>query len=155
MTDLNTVMLVGRVVRDAELKYTNSGLAQSRFSIAVNRSVKKGDQWTEEVSYFDINLWGKQAEGLSKFLLKGKQIAIQGELRQNRWEKDGQTTSKVEIQVQNIQLLGGSGGSGGGGEQRGNYAPQPARQDNAGNNRNNAPEPDFDPHSAFEDDIPF
>lgn len=154
MTDLNQVFLVGRVVRDAELKYTNSGTAQSRFSIAVNRSVKKGDQWAEEVSYFDINLWGKQAEGLNKFLVKGKQIAVQGELRQNRWEKDGQTQSRVEIQVLNIQLLGGAGQNSGG-EPRGSSYPSSRQAPANGGQKESAQSADFDPHTAFEDDIPF
>jgi single-strand DNA-binding protein len=114
MQDLNSFQLIGRVTRDAELKYTNSGTAQARFSLAVNRSVKKGDTWTEEVSFFDSTLWGKQAEGLSKFLTKGKQVAS-GELRQNRDEKDGATVSKVELSVQNIQLLGGGKADNGGG----------------------------------------
>lgn len=109
--DINSVTMVGRVVRDAELKYTNSGVAQSRFSLAVNRSVKKGDQWTEEVSYFDFTLWGKQAEALNKFLTKGKQVAIKAELKQERWEKDGQAHSKVGFDISDIQLLSGGQGA--------------------------------------------
>lgn len=142
MTDLNSVHLVGRLVRDSELKYTSGGAAQCRFSIAVNRSVKKGDSWTDEVSYFDLNLWGKQAEGLGKHLTKGKQVAVSGVLRQNRWEKDGQTMSKVEIQIENIQLLGGASG--------GNKSPTEVDYDQArGGKVNQAAE------NAFEDDIPF
>lgn len=115
MQDLNCFQLIGRVTRDVELKYTSGGTAQARLSIAVNRSVKKGDAWTEEVSYFDANLWGRQAEGLAKHLTKGKQVAISGQLRQNRYEKDGQTVSKVELSVDNIQLLGGGNGGKSGG----------------------------------------
>ncbi|MCL2294715.1 MAG: single-stranded DNA-binding protein [Spirochaetes bacterium] len=109
MTDINRVFLVGRLTRDAELRFTSAGMPVAKFSIAVNRSKKSGDQWEEEVSYFDIVLWGKIAEALSKYLAKGKQVAIDGELRQNRWEQDGQPRSKVEIHAANIQLLGGSG----------------------------------------------
>ena len=107
MADMNSLSLIGRVTKDAELKYTNAGTALTKFSIAVNRSVKKADAWVDEVSFFDLTLWGRQAEGLTKFLTKGKQIGVKGSLRQNRFEKDGVTTSRIEIQVDEIQLLGG------------------------------------------------
>ena len=109
MTDINQVVLLGRLTRDAELKYTNSGFAIANLSIAVNRNVKKDDNWQEEVSFFNAVLLGRRAEALSQYLIKGKQIGIQGELRQNRWEKEGQPRSKVEIVINNIQLLGGRG----------------------------------------------
>lgn len=105
--DINQVILVGRVTRDSELRYAASGTAICNFSIAVNRRVKKGDQWSDEASFFDLALWDKQAENLNKYLVKGTQVAIQGELRQDRWEKDGQKMSKVQVFVNNLQLLGG------------------------------------------------
>jgi single-strand DNA-binding protein len=117
MADINHVVLVGRLTRDAELKYTAGGQAVSKFSIAINRRRKSGDQWVDEANFFDIVVWGRQAESLNQYLVKGKQIGIDGELRQDRWEQDGQNRSKVEIVATNIQLLGGgaNGGSGGGG----------------------------------------
>ena len=107
MADINSVVIVGRLTRDAELKYTSGGTAVSKLGIAVNRRVKKGDEWTESASFFDVTLWGKMAEGLYQYLVKGKQIAIEGELEQERWEKDGQAHSKVTITASNVQLLGG------------------------------------------------
>ena len=109
--DLNVVALVGRLVREAEVKYSNSGSAMVRFSIAVNRSRRSGDgSWTDEASYFDCLYAGKSAEGISQYLDKGRQVAIQGELRQNRWtDQEGQTRSRVEIFVNSLSLLGGSG----------------------------------------------
>ena len=86
--DLNHVTLIGRLTRDAELKYTSAGFAISNFSIAVNRRRKNGDQWMEEASFFEINLYGKSAESLKQYLVKGKQVAVDGELRQDRWEQD-------------------------------------------------------------------
>ena len=112
MADVNSVVIVGRLTRDAELKYTSGGTAVSKIGIAVNKRVKKGDEWTEQASFFDVTLWGKMAEGLNQYLVKGKQIAIEGELEQERWEKDGQTHSKVTITASNVQLLGGGQGSG-------------------------------------------
>ena len=113
MADVNQVVIVGRLTRDAELKYTSNGFAIGSFSIAVNRRRKNGEQWVEEGNFFDINLFGKPAETLNQYLVKGKQVAIQGELRQDRWEQDGQPRSKIVIVANNVQLLGGnSGGSG-------------------------------------------
>ena len=109
MTDNNVLSINGRLVREAILSYSNGGTAILNFSIAVNRSVKKGDKWEDEASFFDCTLFSKfskTAENLSKYLDKGKQVSIIGELVQNRWEKDGQKHSKVEIIVNKLQLLG-------------------------------------------------
>ena len=106
--DLNHVCLIGRLTRDAELKYTSAGQAVSKFSIAVNRRIKNGDKWEDDANFFDIVLWGKQAQSLNQYLSKGKMIAVEGELSQNRWQQDGQNRSKVEIVANNIQLLGGN-----------------------------------------------
>jgi single-strand DNA-binding protein len=106
MTDINSVILVGRLTRDMEMKYlpgTNTALGN--ISLAVNRSAKKDDEWKDEVSYFDITVWGKQAEGLQKYLIKGKQIGVEGELIQERWEKEGQQHSRVKVTARKIQLL--------------------------------------------------
>jgi single-strand DNA-binding protein len=113
MADLNHVVLIGRLTRDAELKYTANGQAVCKFSIAVNRRRKSGDQWVDEANFFDIVLWGRQGESLNQYLLKGKMVGVDGELRQDRWEQDGQNRSKVEIVANNLQLLGGSPGAGG------------------------------------------
>ena len=112
MADVNHVIIIGRLTRDAEIKYTLAGFAISNISMAVNRRRKNGEQWVEETSFFEVNLYGKTAEGLKPYLLKGKQIAVEGELRQDRWEQDGQPRSKVVIFASNVQLLG-SGKEGG------------------------------------------
>lgn len=107
MKDLNSVFLIGRLTRDAELKFTAGGQAITSFAIAVNRSVKKGDAWAEQASFFDCQLWGKTGESVSEYMTKGKQIAVSGELEQQRWEKDGQSRSKIMINAKDVQLLGG------------------------------------------------
>ena len=107
MADINHVTLVGRLTRDAELKYTNSGQAVSNISLAVNQRRRRDDQWVDEAHFFDCVVWGRTAEVLNQYLVKGKQIGIEGQLRQNRWEQEGRTRSRVEISVNNIQLLGG------------------------------------------------
>lgn len=108
MADLNHVVLIGRLTRDAELKYTSSGQAVCKFSIAVNRRKKNGDQWEDEANFFDVVIWGRQGESLHSYLVKSKWVAVDGELRQDRWVQDGQNRSKVEIYANYVQLLGGN-----------------------------------------------
>lgn len=107
MADLNSVNLVGRLTRGAELKYTGSGTPVTKLGLAVNRRTKKGEEWTEEASFFDIVVWGRQGEALNPYLVKGKQLAIKGRLQQDRWEKDGQKKSRVLVVAEDVQLLGG------------------------------------------------
>lgn len=175
MADLNSVNIIGRLTRDAELKYTTGGMAIANFSIAVNRRRKSGDQWTDEVSFFDINLFGKAAEGLKQYLLKGKQVGICGELRQDRWEKDGQSHSRVYIVANDIQLLGGNSNSGSSnysgsnGYNNNGYSGNQAGNSQGFNQNNNQSSfssnfgggnDSYDPGSSFSDssfpeDIPF
>jgi len=150
MADINRVILVGRLTRNAELKYTNSGAAVSKFSLAINQRRKKGDQWEDEVHYFDVSLWGKSAESINQYLVKGKQVGVEGQLRQDRWQQDGQNRSKVEIFATNVMLLGsgGAGGAGGGGRQ--GSGPAEGKGSAPDFPEGGAPAPD-----NFEDDIPF
>ena len=108
MTDINNVFLIGRCVSNMELKYISSGTACGNFSLAVNKSFKMEGTLKEHCSFFDIVVWGKIAESLAPYLLKGKQIAVTGELKQDRWTKDGYTKSKVQVVASTIQLLGGN-----------------------------------------------
>ncbi len=113
-SDMNVVVLTGRLVRGSELRYPqNGGTPSLRFSIAVNRNRRGADgSWVEDPSFFDCVYFARNAEAMSQYLEKGRQVAIQGELRQNRWEVDGQQRSRVEIFVNNLTLLGqGQGGS--------------------------------------------
>lgn len=101
MADINSVVLVGRLTRDAERRGENGPLS---FAIASDRRVKHGEEWSDEASFFDVEYWHKS---LDKYLVKGKQIAVSGVLKQDRWEKDGEKRSKVVILADNVQLLGG------------------------------------------------
>lgn len=159
--DINMVVLVGRLTRDPEMRYTNSGVAVCKFSLAVNRRKRSGDSWSDEVSFFDISLWGKQAESLNNYLVKGKQVAIQGELRQSRWEQDGQKRSRIEVVANNIQLLGDpSGGSSGGGRpaaqnNRPQYQQSSSPGYQRGGNDSGYNNNDYSGPEGFDDDIPF
>ncbi|MDR2537515.1 MAG: single-stranded DNA-binding protein [Treponema sp.] len=163
MTDLNHVVLIGRLTRDAELKYTANGQAVCKFSIAVNRRRKNGDQWVDDPNFFDIVVWGRLGETLNQYLIKGKLVGIDGELRQDRWEQDGQNRSKVEIVANNLQLLGsnplgvGTGSSGGAVPTSSSYGQGPYQE-----RRNESPyqgppvrEPLGNNGDSFADDIPF
>ncbi len=151
MADINTVVIVGRLTREAELKYTNSGMGVSKFSIAVNRRKRSGDQWEDEVSFFDCTMFGKRAESLNQYLNKGKQIAVNGELRQGRWEQDGQSRSKVEIIVNDIQLLGGNKG----GSDSSQYDRSKSGSNNYQQQQQQQQQPKQGNTEVFEDDIPF
>lgn len=125
MTDLNHVIEIGRLTRDIserDFAYTTGGTARLNLSIAVNRSEKRNGAWQDKVSYFDVTVWGKTAENIKPYLHKGKQIAVDGYLDQQRWEKDGQKFSKVVIIADSVQLLGGNEN----GQQSAQQAQQPA-----------------------------
>ena len=125
MTDLNHVIEIGRLTRDIgerDFCYTTGGTARLNLSIAVNRSEKRNGAWQDKVSYFDVTVWGKTAENIKAYLHKGKQIAIDGYLDQQRWEKDGVKYSKVVIIADIVQLLGGNEN----GQQSAPQAQQPA-----------------------------
>lgn len=154
MADVNHVILIGRLTRDAELKYTSGGMAVCKFAIAVNKRRKNGDQWVDEANFFDIVLWGRSGESLNQYLVKGKQIAVEGELHQNRWEQDGQARSKIEIMANNVQLLGGNQGGQGG------QSGQPMSQSSGTSyqkRQETRPQSEMDDSIPpdFPDDIPF
>lgn len=108
MTDINSLTIIGRLthdISDNNFAYTTGGTARLNLSIAVNRSQKSGGEWSDKVSFFDVTIWGKTAENIKQYLSKGKQIAIEGYLEQQRWEKNGQRYSKIYIIANQIQLL--------------------------------------------------
>lgn len=153
MSDLAVAVIVGRLTRDAELKYTNSGQAVCHFSVATGSRRKKGDQWVEESSFWDVDLWGKQGESINQYLTKGKLVAVEGSMRQDRWEQDGVTRTKVQITANTVQLLGSPGGQGGAAGPSGSPSERPQ-----GKPSGSAPRPG--PASPaggddFTDDIPF
>lgn len=112
-TDFNSVTLIGRLTADPVSKYLPSGSAVVEFSIANNYYVSSKN--TTEVNYFEIVAFGKMAETVSKYLTKGKQVAIMGTLRQERWQdKDTNASrSKIRIIMQSMQMLGNSAANAG------------------------------------------
>ena len=102
---LNSVNIMGNLTRDPELKYTNSGKSVCNLSIANNRVYSSGGERVTEVSYFDVEVWGAVAENCAKYLSKGSGIIVEGRLRQDRWERDGKTQSRVRIAANNVHFL--------------------------------------------------
>lgn len=115
MTSFNKVILLGNLTRDPEVRYTPNGSAVASFAIAVNRKYKQGDETKEEVGYFDIVVFGKQAENCGQYLNKGDAVLIDGRLQQRRWEtEDGQKRSKIEVAAQTVNFMPKRSSSGAG-----------------------------------------
>jgi single-strand DNA-binding protein len=115
MASFNRVILVGNLTRDPELRHISTGTAVTDIGLAVNERVKRGNDWVEEVNFIDITLWGRTAEVASEYLSKGAPVLIEGRLKYDTWEKDGQKRSKLKVIGEKMQMLGGKSGSGGGG----------------------------------------
>ena len=106
MTDINRVTIIGRMTRDAELRYTPAGSAVCSFSLANGRSYTQGSEKKEQTSYFDCVAWSKLGELIAEYCKKGTQIAVEGRLQQRPWEdSEGNRKSKIEIVAENIQFL--------------------------------------------------
>ena len=122
-SDFNNVTLIGRLTADPVSKYLPSGSAVVEFSIANNYYVSTKN--ATEVNYFDVVVFGKMAETVSKYLTKGKQVAISGTLRQERWQdKDTNAArSKVRIIMQSMQMLGNNAAGGASASMDTTYSP--------------------------------
>ena len=106
MNDMNRVNVIGRLTRDPELKATAGGFSITKFGLAVNKSLKKGDVYEDKACFFDCVVFGKRAETASKYLTKGQRVGIDGALDFESWaDKDGHRRSKVQIVVENFYFL--------------------------------------------------
>ena len=104
--DINSVTLIGRLSSDCNLHTFDNGGGICQFSIATNRSTKKDDKYVDEPSFIPVKYSSKGAENFSKFLVKGKMVAVSGKLVQERWEKDGKKSSSIIVYAADVQLLG-------------------------------------------------
>ena len=161
MANLNKVMLIGRLTRDPETRHTQGGNSVTNFGLAVNRTYRRkdSDEQVEETTFVDIEAWGKTGETFARYMKKGRQAYVEGRLKLDTWEKDGQKRSKLTVVMEEFQFLdsGGGGGSAEGGARR----PMPARTPavaNSGPTAGAAAAPDVTPqddYAKFDDDIPF
>lgn len=105
-TDMNHVTIIGRLVRDVELRSTASGTQIGGFSLAVGYSYKQGDERKEETSFFNCTAFGKTAENFAQYVKKGHRVGIEGRLKQETWEtSEGKKQSAVKIIVERFHFL--------------------------------------------------
>ncbi|TVP95240.1 MAG: single-stranded DNA-binding protein [Planctomycetaceae bacterium] len=107
MASYNRVMLIGNLTRDIELRHTPGGTAVTDLGMAVNDRRKNAQgEWVDDVTYVDITLWGRTAEIAAEYLRKGSPVFIEGRLRYETWEADGQKKSRLKVVGERLQLLG-------------------------------------------------
>ena len=154
---INSVVIVGNLTRDPELRATPSGTSVCSLRVAVNDRVKDptSGEWGDKPNYFDVDVFGGQGERCAQYLAKGRQVGVAGRLRWREWEtQDGQKRQAVSIMADNVQFIGprdaGAGGGGFGGQ-------QPARTQGgaAFNNEGPSAPPKGDFAETGDDDIPF
>ncbi|MBX3423815.1 MAG: single-stranded DNA-binding protein [Pirellulaceae bacterium] len=147
MASYNRVILMGNLTRDIQLRYTPSGTAVTEVGLAVNdRRKNQAGEWVDETTFVDVTFWGKTAEVAGEYLSKGSAVFIEGRLKLDTWEKDGQKHYKLRVVCERMQMLGARQS---GGESRSAPMQQQSHRD------------DFGPGSAVHepepvvDDIPF
>ena len=151
MASFNKVILLGNLTRDPELRYTPQGSAVCEFALALNYvyNNKQTGQKVEEVSYIDLVAWGKTGETIAEYMKKGRQIMVEGRLKQDRWEaQDGKKMSKVRVTVESFTFVGARPGGEGGGPGGGGGGKGAGAAPSGGG-------PDEGPPPGAEEDIPF
>jgi len=153
MASFNKVILVGNLTRDPELRYTPKGTAIAKIGIAVNRVwTNEAGEKKEEVTFVDVDIFGRTAENVGQYMRKGRPILIEGRLRLDQWDdkQTGQKKSKLGVVAETVQFLGSANGGGGG---EGGAPSRPSRPAPAAS----APpaEPADSDGPAESDDVPF
>jgi single-strand DNA-binding protein len=133
MASLNKVMLIGNVTRDPEVKFTPKGSAVADLGLAVNRIyTNQAGERVEEVTYVDVELWGRLAEIAGEYAKKGRPVFIEGRLRMDSWEdkQSGQKRTRLRVVADGLQLLGSrpAGAPGGADEEAETPSAKPASQ---------------------------
>ena len=149
MASFNRVVLMGNLTRDVDVRYLQNGTAVTDVGLAVNdRRKNQQGEWVEEATFVDITLWGRTAEVAGEYLSKGSSVLIEGRLKLDTWETDGQKRSKLKVVGERMQMLGGrsSRGQSGGGNQYSEPAAEPANSGAVGPGSAGA---------APDDNIPF
>lgn len=171
MANLNKVLLLGNLTRDPEIRTTPKGTAVGDLGLAINRRVSDGNgNWSDEVTFVDVTVWGTNAENAEKYLSKGRGVFIEGRLQMDTWEdkQSGQKRSKLKVVAEVLQFLpdgkggerqgdgpprGGGGGRQGGGQRQGSgYQQRGGAQGGGGYSGDQG---GFGDYRDEEDDIPF
>jgi len=156
MASFNRVVLMGNIIRDVQIKYTPAGLAVTEIGLAMNdRRKNASGEWVDEAVFVDVTLFGRTAEVAGEYLSKGSPLFVEGRLKLDTWEKDGEKRSKLRVVGEKIQLLGGRGSGAGphsGGARRSDASGGPVTDDNY----SDAPTAIGRANESFgEDEIPF
>lgn len=139
---MNSVVLIGRLTRDPEVRYTASQMAVATFSLAVDRPVRSGEE--RKADFIRITCFGRTAELVERYMAKGRQVAVQGRIQTGSYQnKDGQTVYTTDVVADRVEFLGSANG---------NNSRQDADGFAGGNTTQNEPPVGFD---ALDDDIPF
>src|SRR3954469_7183646 len=149
MPSFNKVILAGNLTRDPELRYTPKGTAVAKIGLAINRQWKdESGQQKEEVTFVDVDAFGRQAEVISQYLKKGRPILVEGRLRLDTWDdkQTNQKRSRLGVVLESFQFM--------------DSRPEGSAQGNGGQRppRAVAPPPEPGPEAeppAVEDDVPF
>jgi len=162
MANFNKVFLMGNLTRDPELRYTPKGQAVAKLGLAVNRRyTTESGEAREEVTFVDVDAWGKQAEVISQYCKKGRPLFVEGRLKLDQWDDKttGQKRSALRIVLEGFQFIGGlqgeggaGGGAGGGG---GAPAPRPAPRPSTSRPAESAAPEGVSEAPPEEDDVPF
>lgn len=147
--NLNRVFLMGNLTRDVELRHTSGNQAVANIGLAVNRRWKTPEgENREETTFVDCEAWGRTAEVMAQYLAKGRPVFIEGRLKLDQWEKEGQKFSKLRVVIESFQFIdsreGGGGGGGGGGG-----------RSSQGGSRQGSSSSAAAPANVADDDIPF
>ncbi len=156
MASYNKVILIGNLTRDPELRYTPKGMAIAKIGLAVNRTWRnEAGETKEEVTFVDVDAFGRQAETLGQYMKKGSPLMIEGRLKLDQWDdkQTGQKRSKLGVVVEGFQFLGGGNRGGEGGSEAGSAPPVPRSRPAAPAAPAAESEPDVAPHEG--DDVPF
>jgi single-strand DNA-binding protein len=155
MASFNKVILAGNLTRDPELRYTPKGTAVAKLTLAVNRTWKsETGESKEEVSFVDVDVWGRQAEVIAQYMRKGRPLLVEGRLKQDTWEDKTthQKQSKLKVVLESFSFIdsnrpeGGGGGGAPASDAPRRQSPPPAK----------SPEPaEGEGPGAEEDDVPF
>ena len=153
MASFNKVVLVGNLTRDPELRYTPKGTAIAKLGLAVNRVwTNESGEKKEEVTFVDVDVFGRTAENVGQYMRKGRPILIEGRLKLDQWDdkQTGQKKSKLGVVAETVQFLGSPAGAEGGGGAP--AAPRAARPSAPAAPAAEPVEGDGPPES---DDVPF
>ena len=143
MASFNRVILLGNLTRDVEVKYLQSGTAVAEVGLAVNdrRKDAKTNQWIEETTFVEVTFWCRTAEVGAEYLSKGSPVLVEGRLKLDQWETEGQKRSKLRVVCERMQMVGSKGGGGGGsgGKHTSGGSPQYDESEFGGSHEEHAP----------------